>query len=105
MSQLTIFDAIQQRDTAIAQIERATKQTFTDSATNAVKTVGRMRQLFTTDDVWNWLAQHAGEIAHDNRAIGPVMSKLAKANVIRPTGEYRPSVRRHCAPIRVWTLV
>ena len=103
--QLSLLDAIRDRDDAMASIEAVTKQQFTECATEAIKTVGRMRMLFTTDDVWDWLATHHGSAAHDNRAIGPIMSRLAKAKIIRPTGDYRPSVRRHCAPIRVWQLV
>jgi len=103
--QLDIFDAIRERDEAMNAIEGVTDKAFTECATDAIKTVGRMRQQFTTDDVWDWLATHKSIAAHDNRAIGPIMSRLSKQNVITPTGNYQPSVRRHCAPIRVWRLV
>ena len=103
--QLDIFDAIRERDEAMDAIEGVTNRAFTECATEAIKTVGRMRLQFTTDDVWDWLATHKSIAAHDNRAIGPIMSRLAKANVITPTGNYQASVRRHCAPIRVWRLV
>ena len=52
--QLDIFDAIRERDEAMDAIEGVTNRAFTECATEAIKTVGRMRLQFTTDDVWDW---------------------------------------------------
>jgi len=105
IKQLTIFDAIKERDEAIASIERNTNETFTQCARQAILNVGRMRQRFCSDDVWDWLSNHNSVEAHDNRALGAVMSKLHKEKIIKPTGDYVPSKRRHMSPIRVWQLL
>jgi hypothetical protein len=104
-NQKTLFDAIRERDEAIAQIATNTSDTFKDCARSAVINVGRMRQHFTSDDIWNWLETHKSIEAHDNRALGAVMSKLHKEHLIMPTGQYIPSKRRHMSPIRVWTMI
>jgi hypothetical protein len=101
----TLFDAMAQAVDAMGRIERNTAPQFEIDAEYAVLTVGRMRQTFTTDEVWEWLESHKMTEAHDNRAIGPIMNRLAKANRIRFTGQYAPSRRRHASPIRVWQLV
>ena len=54
-NQKTLFDAIRERDEAIAQIATNTSDTFKDCARSAVINVGRMRERFTSDDV----LQHA----------------------------------------------
>ena len=103
--QPTIFDAIRERDQAIASIDANTVETFKQCARQAILNVGRMRPHFTSDHVWDWLQTHDSVQAHDNRALGAVMSKLHKDKLIRPTGDYVPSKRRHMSPIRVWALV
>ena len=103
--QKTLFDAIRERDEAIQQIAINTSDTFKECARSAVINVGRMRERFTSDDVWNWLETHKSIQAHDNRALGAVMSKLHKEHLIMPTGQYVPSKRRHMSPIRVWSLI
>jgi len=105
INQPTIFDAIRERNQAIAQIAANTSDTFSECARSAIINVGRMREHFTSDDVWAWLDTHKSIKAHDNRALGAVMSKLQKEYLIMPTGGYVPSKRRHMSPIRVWTLV
>lgn len=105
MTQLTIFDAIIERDEAMKQIEENTRKEFTECARQAVLNVAKMRFTFTTDDVWQWLETHRSTEAHDNRALGPIMAKLAKDHLIEFTGNYEPSVRRHCSPIRVWRRI
>jgi hypothetical protein len=74
----TIFDAIRERDEAIASIDANTVDTFKQCARQAILNVGRMRPQFTSDHVWDWLQTHDSVQAHDNRALGAVMSKLHK---------------------------
>ncbi len=103
--QPTIFDAIRERDEAIARIELNTIEAFKHCARQAVLKVGLLQARFSSDDVWDWLQTHDSVQAHDNRALGAVMAKLHKDKLIRPTGDYVPSKRRHMSPIRVWALV
>lgn len=105
MNNPTLFDAMAEAVDAMDRIARNTSRDFDIDAEYAVLTVGRMRQTFTTDEVWEWLEQHHMTQAHDNRAIGPIMNRLAKQNRIKFTGQYQPSRRRHASPIRVWQLV
>jgi hypothetical protein len=101
----TLFDARLQANAAMIQIKGNTNPRFDEDCENAVLTVGRMRRTFTTDEVWEWLETHHGAQAHDNRAIGPIINRLHKTGKIRFTGNYQPSRRRHCSPIRVWELI
>jgi hypothetical protein len=67
--QPTIFDAIRERDEAIASIDANTVETFKQCARQAILNVGRMRPHFTSDHVWDWLETHDSVQAHDNRAL------------------------------------
>ena len=90
--QLDIFDAIRERDEAMDAIEGVTNKAFTECATEAIKTVGRMRLQFTTDDVWRVIDALPVE-TKARSAIGPVMVKFEREGVIRKTGILRRSRR------------
>lgn len=98
----TLFDAIVERDEAMGRVERNTDTDWAQAAENTIRWLARSRPLFTTDDVWFDLASRTNLEAHDNRAIGPVMKRMQAQGVIQPTDVFRPSTRRHAAPIRCW---
>ena len=63
-----------------------------------IRNIARMNDRFTSDTVMLAMTRKP----HDPRALGPVMKMAQKKGYIRPTDEYRPSVRRHATPLRVW---
>jgi hypothetical protein len=65
---------------------------------NLIENIARANQTFTSDVVMLAMTRRP----HDPRALGPVMKMAQKKGYIRPTDEYRPSVRRHATPLRVW---
>jgi NAD(P)-dependent dehydrogenase (short-subunit alcohol dehydrogenase family) len=104
MQQPNLFDAIAERNAAMNSVEGNTDSNWLRAAETAVNWLAKSRlNGFTTDDVWQRLDDMGmtGQV-HDNRALGPVMLRQARAGVIVSTGHYAPSHRRHCAPIKVW---
>ena len=58
---------------------------------------------FTTDEVWTLLdEEHPDLRIRDKRAMGAIMRDLSSSGLIFKTGDYRPSTRRHGAPLTVW---
>lgn len=56
---------------------------------------------FTTDEIWDKLAArgiHTGE----PRALGAIIQGAHRSGMIKPTGNYAQSYRRHKAPIILW---
>lgn len=56
---------------------------------------------FTTDELWERLADkgiHTGE----PRALGAIIQGAHRSGMIKKTGHYLPSHRRHNAPIPIW---
>ena len=104
MEQRTLFDAMAERDAAISKVEGNTDSNWLRAVETVIKMLAKSRvNGFTTDDVWEQLDKMGmtGQV-HDNRALGPVMSRSARSKIIVATGRYAPSLRRHCAPIKVW---
>jgi len=104
MEQRTLFDAMAERDAAVNKVESNTDSNWLRAAEAAIKMLAKSRvNGFTTDDVWARLdAMGMTGQVHDNRALGPVMKRCARDKIIVSTDKYAPSLRRHCAPIRVW---
>lgn len=104
MEHRTLFDAMAERDAAVSKVEGNTDSNWLRAAETVIKMLAKSRvNGFTTDDVWEQLDKMGmtGQV-HDNRALGPVMSRCARSKIIVATGQYAPSLRRHCAPIKVW---
>ncbi len=89
-----------QRDLALSRVQ-LNKEDWIKKAKQAVWLVAGDHTEFTTDDVWATGLPHPDG---DARALGPVMLKAQKANVIQPTERFRPSriVAYHAAPKRIW---
>lgn len=98
----TLFDAIVERDEALDKIAGNTDASWAAAAENSIRWLARSRPWFTTDDVWEHLSHTCTAQVHDNRAIGPVMRRMASDGVIAPTEHFVPSKRRHASPIRCW---
>lgn len=101
MEQQNLFEAIRQRDEAIARVEANADLGWANEARHAVKRC-MLLGTFTTDDVW--ASMHERYHTHERRALGAVMKRLQREGAIRPTGEWQASARPEChgRPIRVW---
>lgn len=102
--QLTLDQARQSRDTAIARVDQAADAEWKDTAARAVAYLARTRASFIADDVWDVLAEHYPHLQPaEPRAIGPVMKnavrdglvKLARCEHCGTTKVMRPGRRAH----------
>lgn len=93
------------RDHAIARVERHADDGFNDAALGAIVRVAQRDERFIVDAVWQELARTDAQLStHERRAMGAVMLRAARENVIAPTEDFRASAQRHCHanPRRVW---
>lgn len=95
-SQMTI-------DEALIAVEIAADPEWFATCEEAVRTLAKRNDRFTTDDVWD-LLDGSGVSTKEPRAMGAVVRKIAAEGVIASTGEYWLSRRpeSHRRPMRVW---
>ena len=107
--QPSLFDVaagITARDKAIAQVEANADPTWKTQARNAIRWLVRSRLEFTTDDVWQEMADRRYELPREPRAIGALMVEAAREGLIEATDRYVPSARPDChrRPVKVWRV-
>jgi hypothetical protein len=71
------------------------------AASDALMALAKSKPEFTTDELWDILAKqgiHTGE----PRALGSIMQSAHRSGMIKSTGKYVASYRRHKAPIILW---
>lgn len=90
------------RDVSIDQVEEHADPDWLSSALVAARQVCVDRAEFTTDHIWERLANV--EAPHEPRAIGAVMRRVKKNEWARPTDRTRPSSmpQNHKRPVRIW---
>lgn len=103
MSQLTLFDGAAGKalkEKALKKVALGSPPGWIEKAIRAVSQVARDTGNFTSDDVWAVGLERPPE----PRALGAVMSMMAKLGLIEKTGAYTPTTQksRHAAPIAVW---
>lgn len=101
--QPTLFDALAAADDAIRRVDENADEGWKRAAARIVWEFAKMRDGFTTDDVMEGL-EGMGVVTHDNRALGPVMRRMIRKNIIHEIGMTR-SRRRHGARIPVYAGV
>lgn len=94
--------ALEARDEAIERVGANAPVGWKEQARVAVK-AAMLRGEFTTDEVWEWLDAQ-GYQTRERRALGAVMKQMERDGEIRPTGQWRQSLRPEChaRPVRVW---
>lgn len=94
--------AKQARDLALAQVEQNARQDWLAAAATAVAMLSMFETEFTSDDVWECLAEV--EAPAEPRALGAVMVAAARSGLIEKTDRVRNSVRVEChaRPVAVW---
>lgn len=101
----TLFDALRQRDEALAQLQRNTSEAWRRCAYTAVEFLCQDHATMTSADVWEQLEAWGGVAPHDRRAMANVMLDMARAGWLRATADYRATSRAHGRPMRVWEVI
>jgi hypothetical protein len=88
---------------ALQRVEINADPLWRDVAYQCVVAVAQRTEEFHTDSVLSELAQYP-VTTHEPRALGPVMMRAARDNIIVPTNRFEKSaaVSRHCASKRIW---
>lgn len=106
-AQLTLdgFSAPSAKIIAITKVEAHADPAWLEMAAFGVQQLAASRDVFTTDDVWEWLDRNTPLRPHEPRAMGAVMRKGAAAGVIQASGVYEQSRREEChnRPVMVWS--
>lgn len=90
-----------ERDQAMGQAQQGTDPDWEAKATQVVHALAQSGQDFTPDTVWVKLEEQRVAPPREPRALGPILKRLAKADVIRAKG-FTESHRRHGAPVRIY---
>lgn len=85
------------RDEAIARGLANADEAWILSALLVVRALARAFPEFTADDVWARV-----ETPREPRALAGVLRRAAADGLIQASGTFRPSARRHAAPVMVW---
>lgn len=93
--------ARQERDKALEQVKEHTDPSWASEAEKCIHVLARRYMEFTSDDVWDMLETLGIDPPHERRALGPVMLRMVKSDVITPIG-YDTSRRRHGGTVRVY---
>lgn len=98
-TQSSIFGApaaTEARDAAIDQAEAHADPDFLEVAYQALLQVASRKATFIVDEVWNALAEMAPDLVEvsEPRAMGAVMRRGVKENVIAATAQFAPSDRK-----------
>jgi len=86
-----------EREAAIASVHHHSNDEWKEAAFDAVCDVAADHDEFTADMVWRYLiTKHPDLEVHDNRALGPVMRRVAAIGLIESTHRYEDSERISC---------
>ena len=93
------------RDEAIDRVGRSVDPEWYACVLDAIEHVAARGRDFTTDDVWEVLAEREVNRPRERRAMGAAMNRMKHAGVIVATDRMVPTARPegHRNPKRVWT--
>ena len=97
----TLLDALAEADQAIQRVDDNASERWKSAAEAIVLSRAATQQPFTTDDVMEDLATLSVS-THDSRALGPVIRRAVRKNVLVEVGMTR-SRRRHGARIPIYS--
>jgi len=102
--QRSLWDIFTERDAAVDQVEQNANSEWKQVAYLTAIEVGQRQGTFTSEDVWDAIS---GVTTHEPRAMGAVMRRLRKENVITPTDTFviSTSPLGHGRPSRVWRFI
>ena len=98
--QLDLFtQAKAARDVALKRVSQAADPAWSERAYDAIVETARRLPEFISDDVW---AVTDLESTHEDRALGPIFRRAARAGVCVKSDRVRPSVRSHLSGKPIW---
>jgi hypothetical protein len=101
-----VKESSKRRERGIEQAEKGANPDWMRAAAEAVASVAREHETFTTDHVWAWLAAHAKDVSTpEKRAMGAVMRDAVQMNLcVRVEGRFVRSSRTAChrRPLQVY---
>ena len=105
-AQLTLdgFSAPSAKIIALAKVTAHADPAWLEVAAFGVRQLAASRDVFTTDDVWEWLDRNTPLRPHEPRAMGAVMRRAGTDGTIEPSGLYQQSEREEChnRPVMLW---
>ena len=104
MNLLDIIAATEAKEQAIQQVATNTNPYWAAQCRTIIQQIATTTNTFTTDDIWQALHDAYLPTPHEPRAIGAILTAMARENLITATDTYRTSARAacHARPIRVW---
>jgi hypothetical protein len=88
----------EQRDRILEAVDQATDEQWREAALAAVQRTCEQQAEFISDDVW----RNGLDSTREDRALGPIMLRAARAGWCKKTDRVRPSVRSHGSGKPVW---
>jgi hypothetical protein len=100
-TQMSLLDVLAARDEAIDRVEANANSEWNHVAYVTAMRLASITEVFTSNDVWDALTHVT---THEPRAMGAVMRRLRKENIIEPTSQFITSTSpvAHGRPTRVW---
>lgn len=88
---------------ALVRVDDHASDEWKEAACAAVRALAAAFPTITTDDVWRTV-ERDGVTTHEPRAMGAVMTRMARERVIVSTDSTIESIRpeNHRRPVRVW---
>jgi hypothetical protein len=99
---ISLFDQAQRKAQEGIEVSyRHADSYWKDAVSQVVRELALTCQEFNTDLVWLEMDK-LGIYTGENRALGAIIQAAHRSGMIQPTGQYKPSYRRHNAPIITW---
>lgn len=87
-----------EKQLALDLIEANTDPDWAEDALLAIERVCREKEDFICDDIWKTGLRST----HNDKALGPVLSRAARLGLCAKTDRLRPSLRSHLSGKPVW---
>lgn len=95
--------AQQSRNDAMARVESNANAEWKAFMLDLVKDFAADHDEFTADQIYDqYDMMDDAPATHEPRAFGPVMMRAEKSGYIKKTNRFKPSLRSHATPRRVW---
>jgi len=96
---LDLAEGRRRRDAGMDAVDNSAE--FQYAADRAVAQTARVFSSFVVDQVWQYVD---GDYGVDKRAMGPAMLRAARAKLIEPSSDFRPTSqpKSHAQPRRIW---
>ena len=99
----SLFDQAERaKQSGVEESYQHANTVWKSAASSALVQLAKAKETFTTDELWEILAKQGIHTA-EPRALGAIMQSAHRSGMIKSTGKYVASYRRHKAPIILWS--